>query len=169
MTQRLFGLISDTHGYVHPALFGALEGVEAILHAGDVCGEHVFTELETIAPVLAVRGNCDMPDGRLPEARRVELPGGEAILTHGHLLDGATTDPIRFLDAFAKNKPRLILFGHSHRWFCQEWKGVWVVNPGSAGRPRFSDKPSAAILVCEEAEWRIRRIDLPWPPGGVIR
>jgi putative phosphoesterase len=169
MTPQLFGLLSDTHGYVHPALFGAFEGVQTILHAGDVCGDHVLQELECIAPVQAVRGNCDAPDPLLPEIRRVELPGGIAILTHGHLQDGATTDPVRFVRAFAANRPRLILFGHSHRWFCEQLEGIWVVNPGAAGRPRFMDKPSAAVLVCEADRWRIRRVDLPWPTVEVRR
>ncbi len=124
MATRLFGLLSDTHGFLHPALFGALEGVEGILHAGDVCGDHIMDELATIAPVLAVRGNCDGPDPNLPLIRRVELPGGEAILTHGHMLDGATTDPALFVKTYAAHQPKLILFGHSHRWFCEKIEGV---------------------------------------------
>ena len=54
----LVGLISDTHGLVRPEVFPALEGVELILHAGDV-GEGVLEELNAIAPVHAVYGNTD--------------------------------------------------------------------------------------------------------------
>ena len=43
------GLISDTHGLVRPEVYEALEGVEMILHAGDVGGSDVLTELEAIA------------------------------------------------------------------------------------------------------------------------
>jgi len=166
MSTTHYGLVSDTHGFVHPALYGAFEGVEAILHAGDVCGAHVMEDLGAIAPLYAVRGNCDAPDPGLPDVRRVELPGGLAIITHGHLHDRATIEPSMFARIYVANKPRLILFGHSHRWFCERLEGVWIVNPGSAGRPRFSDPPSAAVLVCKERDWSVRRVDLPWPPAG---
>jgi predicted phosphodiesterase len=96
--------------------------------------------------------------------RKVELPGGMAIITHGHLIDRATTEPSILAGIYAPNSPRLVLFGHSHRWFCEKVGETWVVNPGSAGRPRFSDLPSAALLVIGDGEWRIRRHDLPWPP-----
>jgi predicted phosphodiesterase len=62
-----------------------------------------------------------------------------------------------------------VLFGHSHRWFCETFGETMVVNPGSAGRPRFSDAPSVAILACGEVDWRIRRYDLPWPPVRIER
>jgi hypothetical protein len=32
------GVISDTHGLLRPEVFAALDGVERILHAGDVGG-----------------------------------------------------------------------------------------------------------------------------------
>ena len=50
----VIGLISDTHGLVRPEIFAALDGVEVILHAGDVGGGAVLTELSAIAPVQAV-------------------------------------------------------------------------------------------------------------------
>jgi predicted phosphodiesterase len=50
----LVGLVSDTHGLVRPEIFTALEGVELILHAGDVGGRMVLYELAAIAPVRAV-------------------------------------------------------------------------------------------------------------------
>src|SRR6476620_4929772 len=34
----VIGLVSDTHSLVRPGIFEALEGVELILHAGDVGG-----------------------------------------------------------------------------------------------------------------------------------
>ena len=58
---HVIGLISDTHGLVRPEVFAALEGVELILHAGDV-GDGVLDELATIAPIEAVYGNTDPTD-----------------------------------------------------------------------------------------------------------
>ena len=64
----VIGLVSDTHSLVRPGIFEALEGVELILHAGDVGGRSVLQELKAIAPVRAVYGNCDLPDD--PALRR---------------------------------------------------------------------------------------------------
>ena len=53
------GLISDTHGLVRPAALAALKGSELIIHAGDIGKPEVLAALETIAPVIAIRGNND--------------------------------------------------------------------------------------------------------------
>ena len=54
MERACIGLISDTHGLVRPQALVALEGVDLILHAGDVCGEGIVEELAAIAPTVAV-------------------------------------------------------------------------------------------------------------------
>ena len=51
------GVISDTHSYINPKVFPAFEGVELILHAGDIGSEDIITSLETLAPVKAIHGN----------------------------------------------------------------------------------------------------------------
>nr|MDA3937540.1 metallophosphoesterase family protein [Actinomycetota bacterium] len=57
------GVISDTHGSLHRSVHEAFLGVDHIVHAGDIGGEMILLELETIAPVTAVLGNTDR---RLP-------------------------------------------------------------------------------------------------------
>jgi len=52
----IIGLISDTHSLVRPEVFDALNGVELILHAGDVGGGGVLDELgasRRFAPYMA--------------------------------------------------------------------------------------------------------------------
>ena len=53
------GLVSDTHGLLRDEVIAGLEGVESILHMGDVGDPGVLARLEAIAPVHAVRGNVD--------------------------------------------------------------------------------------------------------------
>ena len=53
------GVISDTHGYFDPHTPLLFQGVEEILHAGDVGSAAVLDQLRSIAPVQAVRGNVD--------------------------------------------------------------------------------------------------------------
>ena len=54
------GIISDTHDLLRPEVLAALTGVDAILHAGDINSQQILDQLQTIAPVYAVRGNADL-------------------------------------------------------------------------------------------------------------
>ncbi len=140
------GLISDTHGLVRPSVHEALAGVSLILHAGDVCGDEVLLELETIAPVLAVAGNCDPPgDPRLPP--EVERVIGEVSIhvSHGHEL-GAPT-PALLLAAYASD---VIVYGHTHRQLVHREGRRLVINPGAAGPRRFDLRPAVARLTLSE-------------------
>ena len=47
------GVISDTHGLLRPEAVAALQGVERIVHAGDIGSPDVLTALGRIAPVSA--------------------------------------------------------------------------------------------------------------------
>ena len=68
------GVISDTHNYFDPAIPKIFEGVDHILHAGDVGLMTIIYELESIAPVTAVFGNTDT-DLPIKETEVIELGG----------------------------------------------------------------------------------------------
>ena len=53
------GLISDTHGLLRPEAIRALQGVDRIIHAGDIGSPQILEQLGRIAPVVAVHGNND--------------------------------------------------------------------------------------------------------------
>ncbi|MBI5155443.1 metallophosphoesterase family protein [Candidatus Poribacteria bacterium] len=147
MATHRFGLISDTHGSLHPSVFTIFAGVEAIFHAGDVVGEHLLDELETIAPAFAVHGNCDVASPRLPAHQILDTPFGRAVLTHSHLIAGGMGHPKLLARHFAAQNPRLVVFGHTHKPYQALHDGVWVVNPGPAGKPRFRAEPSVVVLT----------------------
>ena len=70
MTTRI-GVIADTHcpefrDRLPARIFGVLDGVDLILHAGDIVGEETLVALRRVAPVKAVRGDHD---GSLGERR----------------------------------------------------------------------------------------------------
>jgi uncharacterized protein len=149
------GLISDTHGLVRPEVFEALDGVELILHAGDV-GDGVLEELATIAPVLAVYGNTDPTDDpRLAAVIDRTIGGVRVHVSHGHELGSPT--PERLL---AKYDADVIVYGHTHQQKIVESDGRLVVNPGAAGQRRFKLKPSVALLTIEEAKAMARIVEL---------
>lgn len=125
------GVISDTHDLVRPQAKRALAGVHRILHAGDICGSGVLTELASIAPVTAVRGNNDrgMWAASLNVTELVEVGGIAIYLVH----DLAELD----IDPKAAGV-QAVISGHSHRHLIEWRDGVLFVNPGSAGPRRFT-------------------------------
>ena len=142
------GVISDTHGLLRPEVFDAFAGVDQILHAGDVGGLDLLTELETLAPVTAVYGNTDDSDLRstLPKVATLQLDGFDIVVTHGHQLGSPTPEALNaaFPDA------QIIVFGHTHRPLLTIVDVVvTVMNPGGAGARRFNLPPSVGILELE--------------------
>ncbi|HSK19791.1 MAG TPA: metallophosphoesterase family protein [Longimicrobiales bacterium] len=141
------GLISDTHGLLRPQVFDIFEGVELILHAGDVGSMDIIVELEAIAPVHVVMGNTDSAALR-PRARDevvLELEGHRLVLVHGHALGSPNAALLRI----AYPDTDVIVYGHTHRQRVDERDGCMIVNPGAAGAARFDLKPSVAILTLE--------------------
>jgi predicted phosphodiesterase len=57
--SMLVGVISDTHGCMNPKALSLLQGVDHILHAGDIGRIDIIQELQNIAPLTPVRGNVD--------------------------------------------------------------------------------------------------------------
>ena len=142
------GLISDTHNTLRPAVFDAFEGVELILHAGDVGHPPIITELQAIAPVHAVYGNTDGFDihALCKEKIELELAGKRIVVVHGHELGSPNPQNLRLM---YKNAD-LIVYGHTHKPLLDESESPVVVNPGAAGPARFKLRPSVAILVLPE-------------------
>ena len=140
------GVVSDTHIPIRTKnlpqqVVKGLEGVDLILHAGDLVDEEVIWLLEEIAPVEAVAGNVDPWDlqGKLGLKKILELNGFKIGLTHGHG-GGRGTTVERALLAFTNVD--CIVFGHSHQPYNQFHNGVLLFNPGSSTdrrrEPRFS-------------------------------
>jgi putative phosphoesterase len=139
----VIGLISDTHGLLRPQVHVALQGVELILHAGDVGGDEVLDELGLIAPVLAVYGNTDAPgNSRLRESIDRTIDGVTIHVSHGHEVGSPT--PARLLERYPA---QVIVYGHTHRQLVTHADGRLIVNPGAAGARRFKLEPSVARLT----------------------
>jgi len=144
------GVISDTHGWLDANIFELFAGVSHILHAGDIGPDALIVELETIAPVTAVVGNTDSSSAfRLTEA--VTL-AGRKFLVHHIVEPHALKEELRL--RVARERPDVVVFGHTHKAFCETIGGVLFFNPGSAGKPRSGRGRTAAILHCEGKEIR---------------
>jgi putative phosphoesterase len=157
------GIISDTHDRVLPSLFEALAGVAEILHAGDVCHADVLAEIGTIAPVVAVRGNCDGWElaSRLPEERRLMREGVVIRLVHGHRPGGVDFERIAAHYGGAGGeveRPDLVVFGHTHEPLGVARGSTRFFNPGTAGG--VGRAPTAGILSIDHGTWKLEHVAL---------
>jgi len=142
------GVISDTHGLLRVEVLEVFEGVDHILHGGDVGKWDVMVELQALAPVTAVYGNVDGFEirSKLPQVAEVELDGFRIVVTHGDQLGSPT--PAKLHEAFPDAE--IIVYGHTHKPLLELVdKTVTVMNPGGAGAPRFGLRPSVGILELE--------------------
>jgi uncharacterized protein len=161
MTMRI-AVLADTHAprrwkRCPPAVAERLEGVDLVLHAGDVCRAEVLEELSAFAPVRAVLGNNDTPD--------VAAWGAPATLTmdlHG-LRVGMVHDA-----GPAKGRGRrmrrlfpdagLVVFGHSHIPLDLDDDGVRLFNPGSPTDRRRQPHGTVGLLRVAAGELLEARI-----------
>src|SRR2546427_13175827 len=75
------GVISDTHDYLDPKVPALFDGVDHILHAGDIGLPWLILQLENIAPVTAVLGNNDA-GLNFRETEMVQLDGCKFMVHH---------------------------------------------------------------------------------------
>ncbi|MBO0688408.1 MAG: metallophosphoesterase family protein [Candidatus Dormibacteraeota bacterium] len=161
------GVIADTHcpeflERVPDVVFEHFEGVDLILHGGDVGGpggEETLRRLREIAPVEAVRGDHDDGLAGLPTRRDLVVAGRRIGLVHGNR-SRLIEEPVTFLGTITlglfwplpglgrwlrREFPAadLVVYGHTHRATARRVDGTLLFNPG-------------AIYVVDEAEVRSR-------------
>jgi len=137
------GVISDTHNFLDPKVPDLLAGVDHILHGGDIGQNRLILELEAIAPVTAVLGNTD--DAGLPfkQTEVVDL-AGQKFLVH-HIINPRSLEE-SIARRIEREKPSVVVFGHTHKPFNETINGRLYFNPGYAGNSRFGMERSLAIL-----------------------
>jgi putative phosphoesterase len=151
------GIISDTHNYFDDRIPHLFQGVEHILHAGDIGQPRILLGLEQIAPVTAVSGNTDDLGFGYHPVETVILGGRKFLIQHivsPHLLSESLQRRIK------SEKPQVIVFGHTHKPFSQELDGILFCNPGYAGKTRFGMERSLAVLHLEAEGWRTEFLPL---------
>jgi putative phosphoesterase len=142
------GVISDTHGFLDPKAPEIFAGVSHILHAGDIGSDSIVVELGAIAPVTAVLGNTDgSPTFRLTE---VVVLAQRKFLVHHIVNPHALKENLQL--RIARERPDAVVFGHTHKAFCETIGGVLYLNPGYAGKAKFGAECTVAILHCGEKE-----------------
>jgi putative phosphoesterase len=153
----LLGLISDTHNFFDSRIPQLFAGVEHILHAGDIGLPRILFELEQIAPVTAVSGNTDDPGLNYRQTEVVQL-AGRKFLVH-HIVNPRGLDDA-LQGRLARERPDVVVFGHTHKPFCETIDGTLFFNPGYAGKSRFGMARTVALLHCDETSLRAEYLAL---------
>lgn len=143
------GILSDTHFYhpdkmqLEPWITAAFAGADLIVHAGDVEHPEFFNLLREIAPVYAVRGNCDTHHSfDTPLSRSIDI--GCGLLTVAHRAHHAR--------AAVCAETRVMVYGHTHLSLINQENDLLIINPGSPTMPRGGMPPSVAVLTATNKE-----------------
>ncbi|MGB2884517.1 MAG: metallophosphoesterase family protein [Dehalococcoidia bacterium] len=147
------GLISDTHipdvaKAIPHHVAKAFSGVDLILHAGDIHIASVLDELESLAPVLAARGDDDYEtqDNRINEVQNLIVEGLSLYLIHSSQY--WARDLIIHPEKHDLQKaPDIVVFGHTHRDIVQTVGKSLLVNPGSATFPYYQQRLGTVALL----------------------
>lgn len=140
------GVMSDTHhsdAAVMRAML-ALGDVDAFLHLGDCVEDAEYLQACTEAKVYSVAGNCDFYSG-IADERVVELSGVNIFMTHGHRYSVRDDDDL-VLDRALELGCKVAAYGHTHCPSLEQRRGVWIMNPGSAFRPRGWKVPTCGLI-----------------------
>jgi putative phosphoesterase len=136
------GVISDTHGFLDPAVETIFAGVDHILHAGDIGDPMIPLELGFIAPTTTVLGNND-PGLAYQETEVVTL-GGKKFLVH-HIVNPMYPSE-KLAPRLKRDRPDVIVFGHTHKRYSETVNDILYFNPGYSGRAKHGSDRSVAIL-----------------------
>ena len=141
------GVVSDTHDFFDPKLRELFKGVDHIIHGGDIGLPWIILQLEEIAPVTAVTGNADEGGLEYKETEVAQI-GARKFLVH-HIVDPKNiTEKLK--KRLIRENPDVVVFGHTHKPFCETVGNTLYLNPGYAGRQRFTLPRSVAILTCDK-------------------
>ncbi|WP_461864768.1 YfcE family phosphodiesterase [Thermococcus sp.] len=162
----IVGVVSDTHHgdktrHIPSILFEKFEdeGVNLIIHAGDITSRELFERLKEIAPVVAVRGNADHL--QLPEERIIDAEDLRIGVIHGDQFLGLNSQVLGY--KALEMGVDVLIFGHTHRYFHDErifhGRKIILLNPGSPTFPRMGSA-GFALMRINGAEVRVKRIKL---------
>jgi putative phosphoesterase len=108
------GLLSDTHGWIHPGVFRHFEDCDEIWHAGDIGNIAVADELAAFKPFRAVYGNIDNDVVRRTYPEHLKFTAGEMRVWMTHIGGVPGNYDRRVREAIYENPPDIFICGHSH-------------------------------------------------------
>jgi uncharacterized protein len=133
--MKKIGLLSDTHGHIHPRCFEFFKDCDEIWHAGDIGNIKTADVLNGFRPLKAVYGNIDGQDVRTAykEFLFFTIEQIKVLMMHIGGYPGHYSKVAR--DLITKEKPALFISGHSHilKVMYDQKFNCLHMNPGAAG------------------------------------
>ena len=158
------GILSDTHGYLHPRVVEFFKDVNEIWHAGDLGDFAIARQLQELKLLRGVYGNIDGRDVRIefPEIQIFQVEQVKVLMTHIGGYPGRYNPHIRSL--IEKEMPKLFVCGHSHIlkvMYDQKYR-MLTINPGASGIYGLHKSITAVRMVIEGENMRdLEVLDIP--------
>lgn len=148
-----------------PHVKAAFSGVDLILHAGDIYVPALLDELESVAPVLAARGNGDYdfpPDHRVENSHVLDLDGFKLGITHAIVYPESPFCTLeKTMDREFGGHVDIIVFGDTHVALLERYNGTLVVNPGSPTIPNgLFELGTVGLLEIEDGAVKAQIVQL---------
>lgn len=144
-------VLSDTHGLLRPEVLEYLSQADITIHGGDINTQAIVDKLREYAPLYIVRGNNDKEWAEgLPQSLTFTIGGVRFFLVHNRKdvpSDLSDTD--------------VVVYGHSHKYACEERNGVLWLNPGSCGRRRFDQEITFAVMTVDGEQIQVEKVIIP--------
>ncbi len=146
-------IASDTHGRIEGLKRELLKvDFTRLLFAGDFLSDSRRLGFHLGVDVDAVLGNCDSTSSGEWE-KTLEIAGRRYFLVHGHQY-GVKRSLNTIFYRGQEMQADAVVFGHTHVPCCEEIGGMWMLNPGSASRPRRGKLASYILIHCDSDEFK---------------
>ena len=165
---KRIGLLSDTHGFLHPRIFPFFEKVDEIWHAGDIGNLETADSLAAFKPLKAVYGNIDGHEIRTvhPLHQRFMCEEVDVWITHIGGYPGHYERSVK--QEIITNPPGLFICGHSHilKVIFDKKFNFLHINPGAAGNKGFHLVCTALRFVIDGKDireleiWEMKRKEI---------
>jgi len=149
--MKKIGILSDTHGYIHPGVSDFFKGCDEIWHAGDIGNIETADQLSKLKPLKAVSGNIDdtVIRSEFPEHELFTCENVKVLMIHIGGYPGRYSQKARQL--IQLYHPKLFISGHSHILKVMPDKKYQLlhINPGAAGKYGLHKKITMVRLTIE--------------------
>lgn len=146
--KKRIGIISDTHGLLREEVKAVLKECDCILHAGDINKPEILDTLRTMGSIYVVRGNNDKDWAEnLSKSLSFTIEGVKFFMVHN-----------KKDVAWDLGDTQVVVFGHTHKYFCERIDGRLWINPGSCGYQRFGKEISMIVMTVENGEYQLEKI-----------
>lgn len=159
------GVISDTAGVLMPGVVNVFDGVDYILHCGNIGNPTVLEELSQIAPITGVIGGGDSAEV-YPFDRSLYRKWFETGIYMHHRIGDPTDLHRNTQKAIEAADPQVVLFGSTGEPFNTRIESRLFFNPGAAGRRRPKQPRTVGLL--EISGHSVRAEIVPIDEGAAV-